>query len=142
MQFQKIEDKEKILKPSKRTQIYTYDQDLKGNKHLRSNAERQKAEEQYLHNSVRKYFQSRLFSIKCEGKKRAFLIDMHGFKNFTFFQKVSKGCISLVERSLQRTSKTKSMKRESKHKNGLMGNLKGTAVHLANQTGARQNSPE
>lgn len=99
MQFQKIEGKEKVLKPSKRTQIYTYDQDLKGNTHLRSNAERLKAEEQYLHNSVQKFFQSRLFSIKCEGRKRAFLVDMHSFKKFTFFQKVSKGCISQVERS-------------------------------------------
>lgn len=36
----------------------------------------------------------------------------------------------------------KSMKQESKHRNGLMRDFKGTAVHPANHTGARQNSPE
>ena len=67
---------------------------------------------------------------------------MHGFKNFTILQKVSKECISLVGGSFQRKRDIISMKGENKCKNGLRGNFKGTAVLVNNQIGASQNSPE
>lgn len=97
----------KILKSSKRTETDTHDQDSKGNKSLRSNTDRQETAEQYLYNSAQKIVLLYIFfSVKYECTRRAFSVDMHGFKNFTFFQKGSKGCTSLTGENLQRTKET------------------------------------